>query len=111
MGNNHKTWYNLGKNPFGIRSYLGNDTFGKLSAWEIIIWEKIHLGKYPTALACDCLAQKCYHYKEVKCFNDNILFVTLFFIVFGSSELQPWAKQTPPTESQDTDQQAQEKLV
>ena len=45
LGNNHKTWYNLGKNPFGIRSYLGNDTFGKLSVWEIIIWEKIHLEK------------------------------------------------------------------
>ena len=50
MGNNHKTWYNLEKNPLGIRSYLGNDTFGKLSVGEIIIWEKIHLGKYPTAL-------------------------------------------------------------
>ena len=43
--------YNLGKNPFGIRSYLGNYPFGKLSVWEIIIWEKIHLGKYPTAVS------------------------------------------------------------
>ena len=34
----------LGKYPFGIRSYLGNDAFGFLS-----VWEKIHLGKYPTA--------------------------------------------------------------
>ena len=24
LGNNLKTWYNLGKHPFGIRSYLGN---------------------------------------------------------------------------------------
>ena len=34
---------------FGRRSYFGNDTFGILSFQEIIIWEKIHLGFYPTA--------------------------------------------------------------
>ena len=37
--------------PFGIGSYLGNDTFGFLSVWEIIIWGKNHLGKYPTAIS------------------------------------------------------------
>ena len=49
LGKYPKTLYNLGKYPFGIRSYLGNDTFGILSVWDIISWEKIPLGKYPTA--------------------------------------------------------------
>ena len=53
LGKYPKTWYNLGKYPFGIRSYLGNDTFGILSVWDIIIWEKIPLGKYPTAVSSD----------------------------------------------------------
>jgi len=35
----------------------------------------------------------------------------IVYIVFGSSELQPWAKPTPPTETQNTDQRAQEKVV
>ena len=38
------------KFPFGIRSYLGNDVFGFLSVWEMMVWEKTQLGKYPTAI-------------------------------------------------------------
>ena len=32
-----------------MKSYSGNDVFGFLSVWEIMVLGKIHLGKYPTA--------------------------------------------------------------
>ena len=49
------------------------------------------------------------HY--IKQLKKDKIFISNYFLVFGSSELQPWAKQTPPTESQSTDQRAQEKVV
>ena len=42
----------IGLFPKGIIShiyYIPDFGFGILSVWEKIIWEKIHLGKYPTA--------------------------------------------------------------
>ena len=81
MGHNHKTWYNLGKNPFGIRSYLGNYPFGKLSVWEIIIWEKIHLGKYPTA--CTTMDKHDLEYTVYICLILYFYSVTQFFLAFS----------------------------
>ena len=43
--------HHLGKYLLGTRSYLGDDKYGFLSVWVTIIWEYIHLVKYPTAIS------------------------------------------------------------
>ena len=40
---------NIGQDPICETDTFGFYPFGK---WEIIIWERIHLGKYPTAIGC-----------------------------------------------------------
>ena len=44
---------------------MGNDTFGKLYVWGIIIWEKIHLRKYPTAQGIKNLSIICNTYDNL----------------------------------------------